>query len=176
LRLFADPSNREALQAAVVGQPSVAGYLRAHLWRLTAGDYFALLAYLPRSPAHEAALEALRERVRAERRVATSLGFGPGFLHSTGQLHHDGPNSGVFLQLTRDVVEDLPVPGKKYGFGVCEAAQAQGDRALLSERQRRALRIHLGPDLRSGLQSLQRAFDGALADHPPAGPEPQLSK
>jgi hypothetical protein len=82
------------------------------------------------------------------------LGLGPRFLHSTGQAYKGGPNSGVFLQITCDDAADLPVPGQKYTFGVVKAAQARGDFQVLAERNRRALRVHLGVDVRSGLEGL----------------------
>jgi transaldolase/glucose-6-phosphate isomerase len=90
------------------------------------------------------------------------LEFGPRFLHSTGQAYKGGPNSGVILQLTCDDAVDLPVPGQKYTFGVVKAAQARGDFQVLAERGRRALRIHLGKDLQSGLAKLAAAFRSAL--------------
>ena len=101
---------------------------------------------------------ALRDR----KRVATCLGFGPRFLHSTGQAYKGGPNSGVFLQITCDDAADLPVPGQKYTFGVVKAAQARGDFQVLAERGRRALRVHLGKDLTAGLERLAAAIQQAL--------------
>jgi hypothetical protein len=95
--------------------------------------------------------------------VATCLGFGPRFLHSTGQAYKGGPNSGVFLQITCDDAADLPVPGQKYTFGIVKAAQARGDFAVLAERNRRALRVHLGADLAAGLKTLQQAIQQALS-------------
>ena len=95
--------------------------------------------------------------------MATCLGFGPRFLHSTGQGYKGGPNSGVFLQITCDDALDLPVPGQKYTFGIVKAAQARGDFQVLAERNRRALRVHLGPDVAAGLKTLQSAMDQALA-------------
>ena len=95
--------------------------------------------------------------------MATCLGFGPRFLHSTGQAYKGGPNSGVFLQITCDDAHDLPVPGQKYTFGVVKAAQARGDFQVLAERNRRAVRVHLGPDVAAGLETLQRAIQQALA-------------
>src|SRR5205814_9054953 len=91
---------------------------------------------------HEEALQSIRHAIRNKKKVATCLGFGPRFLHSTGQAYKGGPNSGVFLQLTCDDQADLPVPGQKYTFGVVKAAQARGDFNVLVERDRRALRIH----------------------------------
>ena len=96
-------------------------------------------------------MQKLRHALRDKKRVATCLEFGPRFLHSTGQAYKGGPNSGVFLQVTCDDAADLPVPGQKYTFGVVKAAQARGDFQVLAERGRRALRVHLGKDLASGL-------------------------
>jgi transaldolase/glucose-6-phosphate isomerase len=113
--------------------------------------------------AHEQQLQAIRHAVRDNKHVATCLGFGPRFLHSTGQAYKGGPNSGVFLQLTCDDANDLPVPEQRYTFGVVKAAQARGDFQVLAERNRRALRVHLGADLRSGLNTLSAAIKEALA-------------
>ena len=111
---------------------------------------------------HEKTLQAIRKTVRDRKRVATCLGFGPRFLHSTGQAYKGGPNSGVFLQITCDDAQDLPVPEQKYTFGVVKAAQARGDFQVLVERDRRALRVHLGKDLKAGLTTLANAFRQAL--------------
>jgi transaldolase/glucose-6-phosphate isomerase len=107
------------------------------------GDYVALNAYLPRNGETTKALQALREKILSDTGRATTLGFGPRFLHSTGQLHKGGPNTGVFLQITRADSSDLDVPGKDYSFGVLARAQAQGDLEALLARDRRAIRIHL---------------------------------
>ena len=136
--------------------------LRAHLDSIKAGDYFALLAYIEMNPAHEVALTAMRQRVRDAKRVATCLGFGPRFLHSTGQAYKGGPNTGVFLQITADDANDLAIPGQKYTFGIVKAAQAQGDLTVLRERGRRALRIHLGADVGADLAKLASALQRAL--------------
>lgn len=160
-KLFADPANAEALTKAAPDR-SLAGYLGAHLSRLTRGDYFALLAYVAMSSAHERALQAMRHRVRDTRRVATCLGFGPRFLHSTGQAYKGGPNTGVFLQVTCDDAKDLAVPGQKYTFGVVKAAQARGDFGVLADRRRRALRVHLGSDVAAGLRALDASLAQAL--------------
>ena len=100
--------------------------------------------------------------MRDAKTVATCLGFGPRFLHSTGQAYKGGPNSGVFLQVTCDDAEDLPVPGQKYTFGIVKAAQARGDFQVLAERKRRALRVHLGADVAAGLRALDAAIEKAL--------------
>ena len=126
------------------------------------GDYFALLAYIEMNETHERALQEMRQSVRDVRRVATCLEFGPRFLHSTGQAYKGGPNTGVFLQITCDDAIDLPVPGRKYSFGVVKAAQARGDFEVLVERDRRALRAHLGADVTAGLGTLRGALLTAL--------------
>ncbi len=136
--------------------------LRAHMDSIKAGDYFALLAYIEMNPEHEVALTAMRQRVRDTKRVATCLGFGPRFLHSTGQAYKGGPNTGVFLQITADDAHDVAIPGQKYTFGIVKAAQAQGDLTVLRERGRRALRIHLGADVGAGLAKLATALRRAL--------------
>jgi hypothetical protein len=136
--------------------------LRAHLNQLSAGDYFALLAFIQMNREHEDSLQAVRHAVRDRRRVATCLGFGPRFLHSTGQAYKGGPNSGVFLQITCDDAVDLPVPGQKYTFGIVKAAQARGDFQVLAERNRRALRVHLPADVKGSLDKLSKAIDEAL--------------
>jgi len=154
--LYADEKNAQALQSAASDR-SLAGYLRAHFARLGKGDYFGLLAYVPMNHANEEALQALRHRVRDARKVATCLGFGPRFLHSTGQAYKGGPNSGVFLQVTCDAAKDLAVPGQRYTFGIVEAAQARGDFQVLAERGRRALRVHIGKDVAAALLALDAA-------------------
>jgi len=157
-KLFTDEKNAAQLAQAAGSGPSSDGplknYLRAHLARLGTGDYFALLGYIEMNADHESLLQALRMTVRDRKRVATCLGFGPRFLHSTGQAYKGGPNSGVFLQLTCDDAQDLPVPGQKYTFGVVKAAQARGDFQVLADRKRRALRVHLGSDVKAGLTKL----------------------
>ncbi|MBI4485027.1 MAG: bifunctional transaldolase/phosoglucose isomerase [Acidobacteria bacterium] len=162
VRFFADPANARAIEAAMAGDRSPASCLRAHLSRLATGDYLACLAYLDRRRDHEARLQTIRHRVRERTRAATCVGFGPRFLHSTGQAYKGGPNSGVFLQITCEDATDVPVPGRRYSFGTVKAAQAQGDFAVLAARGRRALRVHLGPDVAAGLDTLTLAVDAAL--------------
>lgn len=141
------------LTRAVNGQ-TPASLLNAHLDQLCEGDYFAILAYLEMNDHNESVLRSIREKVLRYHHTATCLGFGPRFLHSTGQAYKGGPNSGVFLQITADDDADLPVPGQKYTFGVVKTAQARGDFQVLIDRGRRALRVHIGPDVASGLQKL----------------------
>ena len=141
---------------------TLAGFLRVHLNQIHPGDYFATLAFLPMFPEHEAAIQGFRHKVRDAKRVATCLGFGPRFLHSTGQDYKGGPNTGVFLQITADDAFDVEIPGQEYSFGVVIAAQAAGDLAVLESRRRRAMRVHLGADVSAGLRTLAAAFDEAL--------------
>ena len=122
----------------------------------------ALLAYIARDDAHIDALQDMRLKVRDKRHVATCAEFGPRFLHSTGQAYKGGPDSGVFLQITADENKDLAVPGQKASFGVIKAAQARGDFDVLTERGRRALRVHLKGDLKAALKMLNRAIASAL--------------
>ncbi len=160
LSLYADRRNTAELRRS--RRRSVGGFVRAHLDRLGTGDYFALLAYTAMSGENRRALQAIRHRVRDAKRVATCLGFGPRFQHSTGQAYKGGPNTGVFLQVTHDHPEDLPVPGRRLTFGVVEAAQARGDLEALASRGRRVLRVHLGDDVAAGLKRLDALIAKAL--------------
>ena len=157
IRLFADKKNAKALGR----RKNIAAYLKAHLARIKLGDYFAILAYLPMTEENEKVLTTIRLAVRDKKRVATCVGFGPRFLHSTGQAYKGGPSSGVFLQLTCDDAQDLRVPGRKFTFGVVKAAQARGDLEVLAQRGRRVLRVHLGTDHAKGLAVLNSAFSRA---------------
>jgi glucose-6-phosphate isomerase len=162
VKLFTDEKNAAELSRGAGGDGSLAGYLEAHLGRIGAGDYFAVLGYIEMNEEHEKTLQAIRHAVRDEKHVATCLGFGPRFLHSTGQAYKGGPNSGVFLQVTCDDAADIQVPEQKYTFGVVKAAQARGDFQVLIERGRRALRVHLGSDVGAGLAKLTTAIQSAL--------------
>jgi hypothetical protein len=162
IRLFTDEKNAAELAKVAAGDNTLVGYLKAHLARIKVGDYFAVLGYIQMNAEHELALQAMRLLVRDKKRVATVLGFGPRFLHSTGQAYKGGPNSGVFLQITCDDSVELPVPGQKYTFGIVKAAQARGDFQVLADRGRRALRVHLGSNLKAGLAALQAAVQKAI--------------
>ena len=161
IKLFADDQNASELRSAAA-ETSLRGYLKAHLDRIKTHDYFALLAYVAMNDEHEQLLQVARHSVRNRKHVATCLGFGPRFLHSTGQAYKGGPNTGVFLQITCDDAQDLPVPNQKYTFGVVKAAQARGDFEVLSERGRRALRVHLGADVPAALARLNDAINALL--------------
>jgi transaldolase/glucose-6-phosphate isomerase len=160
-KLFTDAKNAEELKKTAKDK-TLGAYLRAHLNRIGEGDYFALLAYIQMNDEHEALLQEMRTSVQQKKHSATCLEFGPRFLHSTGQAYKGGPNSGVFLQITCDDAADLPVPEQKYTFGVVKAAQARGDFQVLIERGRRALRVHLGKNLKADLDKLKTAFAEAL--------------
>ena len=160
LRFFSDSANTETLHATASDAVACLG---AHLGRIQAGDYFAINAYVAMNEETRAELQAMRHAVRDAKKVATTLGFGPRFLHSTGQLHKGGPNSGVFLQITSDDANDLAIPDQRYSFGTLKRFQAQGDLEVLAERGRRALRVHLGPDVYAGLQTLRETITQALA-------------
>jgi transaldolase / glucose-6-phosphate isomerase len=159
VKLFADERNATALG----GGAKLLDALKKHLARAGAGDYFAVLGYIPMDAGNEKILQEFRHLVRDKKKLATCLGFGPRFLHSTGQAYKGGPNSGVFLQITCDDASDLPVPGQKFTFGVVKSAQARGDFNVLAERGRRALRVHLGKNLKSGLKALSKAVQQAVS-------------
>jgi transaldolase/glucose-6-phosphate isomerase len=163
IKVLADPANAEALMEGAGGDLSLAGFRRAHLDRLGGGDYFALLGFIERSGAHQAILQEIRHAVRDTKKVATCLGFGPRFLHSTGQAYKGGPNTGVFLQVTCDDETDVSIPGRQYTFGIVKEAQARGDFQVLAKRGRRVLRAHLGPDVQTGLERLRGAVLKALS-------------
>jgi transaldolase/glucose-6-phosphate isomerase len=159
--LYTDDHNAADLRKAGANG-DLGSWIKAHLARTKARDYVALLAYIERDHAHIDTLQDMRLKVRDQRHVATCAEFGPRFLHSTGQAYKGGPDSGVFLQITADDVKDLAVPGQKASFGVIKAAQARGDFDVLTERGRRALRVHLKGDLESGLKMLDEAIIAAL--------------
>ncbi len=159
LKFYADAKN----VAALSGAATLRDVMKLHLDRINAGDYFGVLGYITMNEAHEGALQVIRHNVRDAKKVATVLGFGPRFLHSTGQAYKGGPDTGVFLQITCDDKIDFPVPGQKYTFGVVKAAQARGDFAVLAERGRRAVRVHIGKNVKADLAKLAKAMQKALA-------------
>lgn len=158
LELYADDKNAAALKGG-----SLVEVLKKHLDRIKAGDYFGVLGYVPMNEQNDKTMQGLRMAIRDKKKVATVLGFGPRFLHSTGQAYKGGPNSGVFIQITHDHAKDIQVPDQKYTFGVVQNAQARGDFAVLAERGRRALRVHLGSDVNAGLTKLAAAVKQAIA-------------
>jgi transaldolase/glucose-6-phosphate isomerase len=144
-----------ALSSASGNRVNAAELIRGHLDRLEPHDYFAVCVFLEMRPEYEAELQAIRHHVRDTRKVATTLGYGPRFLHSTGQLHKGGPNNGVFLQISAEDRPDLPIPGQNMTFGTLKEAQARGDFEVLCQRGRRVLRVHLSTDVLSGLRRLR---------------------
>ena len=158
VKLYADAKNAAVLK----GSATLVDALKFHLDRLNANDYFGVLAYITMNKENEDALQVIRHMVRDKKKNATVLGFGPRFLHSTGQAYKGGPTSGVFLQITCDDKIDFPVPGQKYTFGVVKAAQARGDFAVLAERGRRAVRVHIGKNVKGDLAKLTKATKKAL--------------
>jgi len=146
---------------ALMGATTLEACLKTHFARVKPGDYVALLAFIERNASNTAELDAIRAVIRDKTGAAACLGFGPRFLHSTGQAYKGGPNTGVFLQITGDYAHDIAVPGKGYSFGAVIDAQAAGDLAVLAERGRRALRVHLH-DVPEGLRALRRAVETAF--------------
>ena len=116
------------------------------------------MAYLPQEGAVHNRLQAIRHALRAATRAATTLGYGPRFLHSTGQLHKGGPNAAACLQLTADIADDVPIPGAPYSFGTFIQAQALGDMRSLQGHGRRVLRVHLGADYEQGLAAIEQVL------------------
>ncbi|MDB5624733.1 MAG: glucose-6-phosphate isomerase / transaldolase [Tardiphaga sp.] len=160
--IYTDDKNAARLRTAGATE-NVGSWLKALMSGVKPGDYVALLAYIAHSQTHIDTLQAARLAIRDAKHVATCLEFGPRFLHSTGQAYKGGPDSGVFIQITADHAGDLDVPGQKASFGTIIAAQARGDFGVLTERGRRALRIHISGDLQSGLKALDAAIQSALA-------------
>ncbi len=161
IKLFSDQANIDALKKSSATNTLI-GLLKAHLARLSKGDYFALLNYIEMNKAHIDIAQQIRLSVRDQKHVATCLGFGPRFLHSTGQAYKGGPDTGVVLQVTCEDEHDLAVPGQKYSFGIVKAAQARGDFDVLTSRKRRALRAHISGNLESGLKQLAEAIHQAI--------------
>lgn len=157
LTIYADDRTRAELPSS-----SVADAVKAHLASAGAGDYIALLNYIEETPEHEAVIQAIRTHLRDATNCATTTGYGPRFLHSTGQLHKGGPGTGVFLQITALDKTDLPIPGETYTFSVLKQAQALGDFRSLSSRGRRAIRVDLGADTAAGLRRLHELISLAL--------------
>jgi transaldolase/glucose-6-phosphate isomerase len=135
-------------------QHSLSTFLQAFVDLAAAPDYLALLPYFHRTAALHQMLQRLRLAWRDRRRVATTLGYGPRYLHSTGQLHKGGPDTGVFILFTADASAELSIPGQPYGFATLQRAQALGDFRSLNTRQRRVIRIHLGSDIEGGIKRL----------------------
>ncbi|MCA1629233.1 MAG: bifunctional transaldolase/phosoglucose isomerase [Acidobacteria bacterium] len=157
LTVYAGEGAHSSLQSG-----SLADAIKSHLARVKPGDYVALLNYFEETEGHDELLQTIRARLRDATRCATTVGYGPRFLHSTGQLHKGGSGAGVFLQITARDATDLPVPGEPYTFGILKQAQALGDFRSLARRERRALRVDLGADVGAGLTRLGELIGEAL--------------
>jgi len=151
---------------------SVPEALRAYCAKMKPGDYVALLAYIEETPEVEAAIREIRTSIRKATSCATTNGFGPRFLHSTGQLHKGGPDSGVFIQITAPDKVDFPVPEAPYTFSVLKDAQALGDFQSLVKHGRRAIRVDLGDEVVAGLEKLQELIQNILNEDKRAGASP----
>jgi len=159
VKVYADQQNA----AVFKGKNSLEAVLSAHFDRVNPGDYFAINAYVERTETVHGLFERIRTTVREAKQVATTLGYGPRFLHSTGQLHKGGPNSGVFIQVTCDDEADLPIPGEPYTFGILKAAQALGDMQSLASRHRRVIRVHVSGDVVKGVTRLEQTIKAVLS-------------
>jgi len=165
IQLYVGPEIRATLDAALATEgreSSMPGYLAAFLNQARAGDYVALMAYLAPSAENTAALQSLRVRLRDSLRLATTLGYGPRFLHSTGQLHKGGANNGLFIQITADDAQDLPIPGEPYSFSTLKQAQALGDLHSLDSKHRRVIRLHLKGGVTVQLGRLKKLVEGGV--------------
>ncbi len=158
VHVYADDANHKALNGASTFDDVIA----SHLSRVEAGDYVAINAYVEHTDEVQEVFQRMRTKIRDAKQVATTLGYGPRFLHSTGQLHKGGPNSGVFIQVTCDDAEDLNIPDEPYTFGTLKAAQALGDLKSLTAKGRRVIRVHIGMDVPKGLERLEHAVEASL--------------
>ncbi len=144
------------------GAPSVPQALSLFFDGAAQNDYLAILAYLTENDANQNGLRRIRSIVKDKLRIAATIGYGPRYLHSTGQLHKGGPNRGVFLLLTSDITEDAGIPGQPYTFGMLMRAQALGDFEALRKHRRRVLRVHLGGEAPVGLAALEEVLKSAI--------------
>ena len=163
LSVYAPGIYGKRLKGLLPDGATIEKWVSAHLAQLRQGDYFAILAYIECCEPYRRVLDDIRHRVRAATGAATTVGFGPRFLHSTGQAHKGGPNSGLYLVVTCHDVVDLAVPDEPCSFGIVKSAQARGDENVLAERKRRYLRLHLDGEVSEGLSTVAGLFDGALA-------------
>ena len=160
MRIFGDEATRDLLRRRGSSMQEI---VTAHLSRIKPGDYFAVTQYIEELNNYEGLLQQVRVAVRDEKKVATTSGYGPRFLHSTGQLHKGGPDTGVFLQITSEDINDIEIPGEKFTFGVLKQAQALGDFESLAARGRRAIRVDLGRDVEKGLRRLLALIKEAVS-------------
>ncbi|HVN63883.1 MAG TPA: hypothetical protein VMT58_04555, partial [Candidatus Binataceae bacterium] len=153
-----------ATAQALKGQSDFRAFLRAFFGLVRPGDYFATMAYVAPSPAVDKEIAALRQAIMERFDIATTFGYGPRFLHSTGQLHKGGPNTGLYLQITQDHRESIPIPGAPYDFSLLNQAQSMGDFQSLEAHGRRVIRVHLsGADPIAALEALRKEIVTAIA-------------
>jgi transaldolase/glucose-6-phosphate isomerase len=162
IRIYAGAEHSALLSGASERKNTMASILSSFLSSVRLGDYVAILAFIDENTEHEQLLEKMRLHIRDAKRVATTVGYGPRFLHSTGQLHKGGPATGVFLQITCEDSEDISIPGRPYSFGIIKQAQALGDFESLSHRNLRVIRIDVGKDTVAGLSKLFDALQRAI--------------
>jgi hypothetical protein len=139
------------------GNQNVKSIMKKFLKSLHKGDYVAIMAYVQKRDMNDKLLQKLRLILKKKFRVATTLGYGPRFLHSTGQMHKGGPDNGVFIQIIEDNSKDLAIPGKPYSFDVLKQAQALGDFEALVKHGRRVVSVNVGSDIQKGLLELIKA-------------------
>lgn len=165
IELFTDDRNTQEIEehfSGMSGNPSLVAYIRSHLNRVQPGDYVNISAFIEMSKEHIEILQRCRVLIRDEKKVATCVGFGPRFLHSTGQDYKGGPNTGVFLQITAEHNKDIPIPNRNYSFGLVIDAQAEADFEVLAERKRRVIRIHLGKETTTELKKFCQDLEKAM--------------
>ena len=151
-----------AIHGPSCGASNTGEYLKAFFAQAKSGNYVALMAYVERNGKHDGLLQRMRCVLTERLHLAVTIGFGPRFLHSTGQLHKGGPNTGLFLQITQDEAKDLPIPEHSYSFGILKRAQARGDMEALKAAERRVIRIHIGGDVEAGLRRLATVIEEAV--------------
>ncbi|MDP9180393.1 MAG: hypothetical protein M3O21_01560 [Chloroflexota bacterium] len=161
LALYMDGTTGAMLRDS--GDGSVPGLVAALVGRAKVGQYVAIMAYIRRSEEHDRLLTELRKAVRDATHAATTVGYGPRFLHSTGQLHKGGPPTGIFLQITCEDDVDIDIPGSKFGFSVLKQSQALGDMQALQTRKRPLVSVHLEDDVTANLRALVKAVEAGLA-------------
>jgi transaldolase/glucose-6-phosphate isomerase len=137
---------------------SLAAFLNAFTKLAKSPDYFAMLAYFLQTPQRQKLLQQIRIKLRNKLKVATTLGYGPRYMHSTGQLHKGGPNRGVYMMFTYEAEDGLPIPGKEYGFATLQRAQALGDFRSLNDKNRRVIRVHLGSNVEQALKRINESI------------------
>ena len=169
LLIFADEEMQSVLgkiRAASGADRTMLSYISAFLDQFEPGNYFALMAFVHATPQVDGVLQCMRAHLQSAYNAATTLGWGPRFLHSTGQLHKGGPNTGLFIQFTADDVTDVPIPGQQYSFSTLKQAQAMGDAGALRNWGRRLIRIHLGSDVEGGLNKVLSIIHEAIKEQP----------